>query len=314
MKYLSLFSGIGGFETAIHQLYPDAECVGYSEIDSNAIKVYHKHFPTHINLGDITKVTKRDIVTKCRGTTLVVGGFPCTNLTSMARGANIPSDTLQEGESAMFGHLCRILSYLKNVHVVIENNASMTKQNRNVVTNTLMGILKRKVYVNVLNNSDFGLQSRRRIIWTTFPLDHPKPTKVQTWKDVYDNSHGSLRASCEFYNKIIKASTKPSVIASMNEDGTYSFMDGPEGRSRWQVYMPSDTHHDNTRTILACKNYVIDWIEDDKFMFRQFSVLELERLMGYDDGYTSGLSRTRAVRCLGKSVPVMMMRWVLGHL
>jgi len=33
MKYISLFSGIGGFEQAIHEVFPDAECLGYSEID-----------------------------------------------------------------------------------------------------------------------------------------------------------------------------------------------------------------------------------------------------------------------------------------
>ena len=32
MKYLSLFSGIGGFELGINDVFPDAQCVGYSEI------------------------------------------------------------------------------------------------------------------------------------------------------------------------------------------------------------------------------------------------------------------------------------------
>jgi DNA (cytosine-5)-methyltransferase 1 len=42
MKYFSAFSGIGGFELAM----PDGwECVGYSEIEKRAIKVYQKHFP-----------------------------------------------------------------------------------------------------------------------------------------------------------------------------------------------------------------------------------------------------------------------------
>jgi site-specific DNA-cytosine methylase len=39
-----LFSGIGGFELAIHSVFPNAECVGYSEIDKYAIKTYRKHF------------------------------------------------------------------------------------------------------------------------------------------------------------------------------------------------------------------------------------------------------------------------------
>src|SRR3990167_9587784 len=71
MKYLSLFSGIGGFELGIQQAYESnnggflqkktcedipeditnvtrgknrATCIGYSEIDKYAIQVYEKHF------------------------------------------------------------------------------------------------------------------------------------------------------------------------------------------------------------------------------------------------------------------------------
>lgn len=50
MKYLSLFSGIGGFELGIGE---KGTCVGYSEIDKYARQIYEKHFPTHKWLGDI---------------------------------------------------------------------------------------------------------------------------------------------------------------------------------------------------------------------------------------------------------------------
>ncbi len=77
MKYLSLFSGIGGFELGIQRAFdnrPDirnglkgipedntnttqpqiwATCIGYSEIDKYAIKVYERHFNgTEVRSGD----------------------------------------------------------------------------------------------------------------------------------------------------------------------------------------------------------------------------------------------------------------------
>ena len=36
MKYLSLFSGIGGFEYGLEQSKYDFECIGFSEIDNYA--------------------------------------------------------------------------------------------------------------------------------------------------------------------------------------------------------------------------------------------------------------------------------------
>jgi len=53
MKYLDLFTGIGGFTLGIGN---KGECVGYSEIDKYASQVYYKHFPNHKNYGDITTI------------------------------------------------------------------------------------------------------------------------------------------------------------------------------------------------------------------------------------------------------------------
>ena len=80
MKYLSLFSWIGGFELWIQQAYDNrpnilnrnqgiwedmsnssewedrATCIGFSEIDKYATAVYQSHFPNHHAYGDITKI------------------------------------------------------------------------------------------------------------------------------------------------------------------------------------------------------------------------------------------------------------------
>ena len=61
MRYLSLFSGIGCFEHAIHAMYPDAICLGYSEIKPEALRVYQHHYPKHRNLGDVTTITESTI-------------------------------------------------------------------------------------------------------------------------------------------------------------------------------------------------------------------------------------------------------------
>ena len=61
MKYLSLFTGIGGFELGIG---PAHECVGYSEIDKYAVQIYQKHF-NHKNLGNAVTVNViKDVCTK----------------------------------------------------------------------------------------------------------------------------------------------------------------------------------------------------------------------------------------------------------
>ena len=58
MNYISLFSGIGGFELGIQKSkYKDQlNCIGFSEVDENAIKIYCRHFPNHKWLGDVRKI------------------------------------------------------------------------------------------------------------------------------------------------------------------------------------------------------------------------------------------------------------------
>ena len=73
--FVDLFSGIGGFRIALEKL--GGQCLAYSEIDKQAIKVYQQNFIGYLNqdeieLGDITKV--RELPSNVD---MVVGGVPC---------------------------------------------------------------------------------------------------------------------------------------------------------------------------------------------------------------------------------------------
>ena len=54
--FIYFFSGVGGFRIALDKL--GGNCVGFSEIDKNAIEVYRNNFNTDEEsyLGDITKI------------------------------------------------------------------------------------------------------------------------------------------------------------------------------------------------------------------------------------------------------------------
>lgn len=193
MKYISLFSGIGGFEIAIHNIFPEAICVGYSEVDKFAIKVvYEHHFPDHRNLGDVTEITEqaiKELVEGCGGIDLVVGGFPCQNLTSMARSNNCNSNGLDGPKSGLFWNMINILTWIQRyqnneLNILIENNASMTTLNKQLITENLQNIFNNRVFVKLLNGSDFGVQARRRLYWTLWDIDTVNIVCHQTWNDV----------------------------------------------------------------------------------------------------------------------------------
>lgn len=109
IKYFSMFSGIGGFEYAIGDM---GECVGFSEIDKNAIDIYLKHFPNHKNYGDATKIIPNELP----DFDLLVGGFPCQafSIAGKRQGFN-------EARGTLFFDIARILESKRPRYLVLEN-------------------------------------------------------------------------------------------------------------------------------------------------------------------------------------------------
>jgi len=340
MRYLSLFSGIGSFELAIERVLPLAECVGFSEILPHAIQVYRSHFPSHPPLGDITRI-KQSHIANLGSIDLIVAGFPCTNLSSMAKMKG-NTDGLDGPKSGLFHDMIRVFKYVQTynpeVRFIIENNNSMTNDNKALITSILQEEVDSSVRCVMINNASFGVQSRSRLLWSNFPIDEvPLGIEpVQTWEDVLEplESVGELIRSdkmVQCLNKLVttkgsNGATRLTKIA-VADNGRYKFeWVESTAKSRWDIQSRSDTMGKKlyeypvgkSRPITTCygggNNCVIDrrGCGSDQFVFRGFSPLEIERLMGMPDGYTDcGLSNTRRVFVLGNSIPLFISEYAI---
>lgn len=173
MKYLSLFSGIGGFEKGIQQVHPDWECVGYSEIDKYATSVYQKHFPAHKNYGDITQID----VESLPDFDLLVGGSPCQDL-SIAKNNR---QGLSGARSGLFYKYLEILRVKKPRYFVLENVASMPKEARETISKEL------GVEPVMINAALVSAQNRKRLFWANFPINQPEDKGIFL-KDILEES------------------------------------------------------------------------------------------------------------------------------
>lgn len=334
MKYLSLFSGIGGFEVAIHNVYTDAVCVGYSEIDKFAIKVYEHHFPSHKNIGSITELTEKDIkhlVETYGGIDLIVGGFPCQNLSSLSRNNQRTgnSDGLNGPKSRLFWNMVDVLKWTKkynpyDVHVLIENNASMSKDNRQLIT-TELSVVFPCINLNILNGSDFGVQTRKRIYWTTFPLDTSHIVCTQTWDDVLiDDIDNLLMSDVQILgsgNRMYESPDKYPLILKKRNDTMWNIVEDTNmnGITLWQKHHHSSTKCEKSRTITRSRNVhncIFDYRTgiDNAFYVRYFDVVEVERLFYLPDNWVSTLCKpTRSYKLLGNCVIVKVIEYILRY-
>ncbi len=159
MRYFSMFSGIGGFELGIQQAHrePPWECVGYSEIDKYAIKIYERHF-NHKNYGDATKIDTRELP----DFDLLVGGFPCQafSVAGKRKGFNDTRGTL-------FFEIARVLADKRPRHFILENVKGLLSHDKGKTFQTILGILTDLGYLvewQVLNSKNFGVpQNRERV-------------------------------------------------------------------------------------------------------------------------------------------------------
>lgn len=329
MRYISLFSGIGGFEQAIHSVFPNATCLGYSEIKPTAIEVYKRHYPTHTNLGDVKEIDRKKLKSlgKCD---LLVAGFPCTNLSSLA---NIQGDNrgLNGSSSKLFYELTRILKILKSynpdIQFVIENNASMTKRNQEIITSELNKI--KHIYVSKIDAGRFGVQTRKRIYWTTFELSLPIK-RIQTWDDVLAPLNKTKPISSNYVdclNRVIPCKTKTKNRVFYNGKDFEVIEHNDFSRSRWQCSFHSDTTDKkvstysypvgNCRPITASfgnHNVLVDRRGAKPFIVRQFEIEEIEKLFGFPEGYVCLPSRSKAIDCLGNTVVVFVIEYILRHI
>lgn len=160
MKYLSLFSGIGGFEYGIEQSrYADKlTCIGFGEIDKYAKNIYKKHYPNHPDLGDVTKIRTEDLP----DFDFLVGGFPCQafSVAGKRRGFDDTRGTL-------FFEVARILRDKKPKYFLLENVKGLLSHDKGRTFQTILRTLSELGYDvqwEIFNSKNHGVpQNRERI-------------------------------------------------------------------------------------------------------------------------------------------------------
>jgi len=154
LKYLSLFSGIGGFELGIGN---KAKCIGFSEIDKYAIQVYKKQF-NHKNYGDITKINVQELP----DFDLIVGGFPCQSFSIAGKRGGF-----KDTRGTLFFNIAEIARVKKPRLLLLENVKGLLSHNEGNTFATIISTLDELGYDcqwQVLNSKNFGVpQNRERV-------------------------------------------------------------------------------------------------------------------------------------------------------
>lgn len=173
MKVLSLFDGISCGRVALERAGIVVECYYASEIDKYATAVSQKNYPDIIRLGDIRNIDFTQFIGKID---LIIGGSPCQDLSI----AKQNRQGLSGERSGLFWKFVEAVKIIKPKYFLLENVASMSKENRAIISDAL------GVEPVLINSALVSAQQRKRLYWCNWPVEQPKDKNIYL-KDILES-------------------------------------------------------------------------------------------------------------------------------
>jgi len=337
LKYFDLFAGIGGFALALDN--KGFQSVGHSEINNYADTVYSRRFPNSKNYGDATKIDWRTV----EGFNILTAGFPCQafSIAGKRKGFN---DT----RGTVFFEIERCLEHKKPEIFILENVKGLINHDKGKTFRIILKTLTELGYDiewQVINTKDYLPQTRERV----FIIGYLRGTRRREIFPLYESNQtlDSTQGKTPEEGKRIRSTYTRALDANYWKGGSHGSlikvghinkdMQGmrvysPEGTSatlsaqgggwgaKTGLYMVSHKKANmkqryqkrGTTWTLDTSGNKMGIEEGDRI--RRLTPKECERLQGFPDDWTFGLSDTQRYKCLGNAVSVPVVEDILRAL
>ena len=277
------------------------ECIGYSEIDKYAIQIYERHFK-HKNYGNA-----RDIV-QLPDFDLLVGGFPCQSFSIAGKRQGF-NDT----RGTLFFEIARILQIKKPKWVLLENVKGLLSHDNFRTITEIFRVLSELGYTvswEVLNSKHFSVPQNRERIFIFGFRDGCKREVFPIGEN--DNAYNDGSRGAEPETKLAVAITTKEggrkennfISIPTNTKLGYDIAEEKEDGIRLQF---ENSKTARGRVVKGASQALqtsgqVGILENSKI--RRLTPVECERLQGFPDGWTEGISDTQRYKCLGNAVTV----------
>lgn len=290
MKFLELCAGIGGFRQALENL--GCECVGYSEIDKYAIKLYSAWYNDKRNFGDVTKIEAE----KLPDFDILVGGFPCQAFSIAGKRGGF-DDT----RGTIFFDFARILKAKKPKFALFENVKGLLNHDGGKTYETMLRTLDEIGYDaqwGILNTRFHGLPQNRERVYIVANLRERSATKIlfERGDGITDKMERTQQSIIgDYYTKSGKTHQRSGVL---NENSIAPCLTASDYKEPRMVKIGAKTGL---------------YSVGDKV--RRLTPKECFRLQGFKDemvelGYKLGISDSQLYKMAGNAVSVPVVEWV----
>jgi len=289
MKILSLFDGISGAMQALKNLNIDVGQRYYaSEIDKYALAVSRNNHNKIFHLGDVTRIIEAKLLCfKKMNIDLLIGGSPCQDLSVAKRSRK----HLEGSKSKLFYEYVKILDYIQPKNFILENVSSMSSESKSIISKEL------GVAPVLINSKYFTGQHRNRLYFCNFKVDDIKANSID-------------------WNKHLISKKQAVKLAHTEKGIKYLLRKTSKDRTHLDFGFNHCTNERNAKCLIANLykgvpyNVVLDY-RFDPVLIRKLHPIECERLQGFPDDYTKGISNTQRYKCLGNSFTVPVIEYLI---
>jgi DNA (cytosine-5)-methyltransferase 3A len=294
MNILSLFDWISCGRVALERAWIQVDKYFASEIDKYAIQVSKKNYPDTIHIGNVTDVEYHDWflyssevkndITKV-DIYMIIWWSPCQDLSI----AKKDGKWLQWEKSWLFFEYVRLLKEVKPKYFLLENVASMKKEDKEEITRILMEIYP-DTQCHLINSALVSAQNRKRLYWTNIQWVTQPKDKGILLKDILENNVD------ESYNMSEKAThraiTNPrSRIASISDAKCWAIL--------------ANQSHQSTDMVS---------LRVDEKVVRKLTPIECERLQTLSDNYSEWISNTQRYKSIWNGWTVDVIAHIFSHI
>lgn len=282
MKWLSLFSGIGGFDLALQNL--GHEIIGACEIDEHARSVFARHFP-NVRLYNDAREIKPEELPEFDG---MCGGFPCQAF-SISGQRNGFEDT----RGTLFFEIARIAKAKKPKILFLENVTGLLNHARGLTYETMLRTLHELGY-----DAEWGSFNSRYFV------PHQRPRVY-----IVANLRGFSRPEI-FPTRNLEALSANGNVRKVKLKYKQLDISGKGYKSQ-----PDRVYEivGNMGCLAACRTETKVLIRVGN-KIRKLTEIECERLQGFPDKWTEGNAKTHRYTQLGNAVTVPVIEFIASRM
>lgn len=321
MKFFDLYAGIGGFRLAMESF--GHECIGSCEIDKHARETYKKGFGYYPEYNDATKLNPKELPDfDC-----LCAGFPCQSFSIAGKRRGL-TDT----KGTLFFEIIRIAREKQPKLLFLENVKGLLSHEQGRTFKTMLASLNEVGYDvewQVINGKYFLPQNRERIFIIghlrgtggrkIFPLgeDKTKNTKKSEKKRKSKKRVQTEICSCldtkysqRFNNETYLMLTERRTLHA-KKIRKKMMKNGKDFCSRRDKELV--TRKDNLSNCLTATQDMEHFLTDGGTKIRKLTPIECERLQGFPDNWTLGVSDVQRYKQCGNAVMVLNVKYIVQH-